>query len=213
MDEFQKKLIEMKKQVPDCTASRQRLRSVMSDFFPGEKRRINAILNAYDEDIEVRLSNSSDKTLTALQLVKVLKDDYGLADDNAVEAAAAWCFIMGLDEIAEALSFIQITSDKTNIETAPSNRQNGFRKKFSEGVYLSGYDFPAGDVQLEVDSLVDRDGVSGVYYEIIKKGANTYTTNGSVKPNGHVILSLKEGMKLMVSWQGTILLTSVTGVS
>lgn len=214
MDDFQKNLIEMRKQVPDCTTSRQRLRSVMSDFFPGEKRRINAVLNAYDEDIESRLNNSTDKTLTSLQLVKVLKNDYGLTDDNAVEAIAAWCIMMGLDDIADALGNI---SPATGTNTNPSTPSGGSiplvaNKQISmtTGIYMAGLDFPAGDVKIAVESI-DK-GQKTVYYAILKKGSNSNSiiANGFVK--SQVILTIKDGQRLQIM-HGEVLLTSITNVN
>ena len=57
MNDVQQKLIEMRKNIPDCTSSRQRLRSILSDYFPTEKQLINSILNAYDEDIQASLTS------------------------------------------------------------------------------------------------------------------------------------------------------------
>ena len=89
MNAVQQKLIEMKKNIPDCSSSRQRLRSILSDYFPTEKQLINSILNAYDEDVETKLRSSSDPTLTALQMIKVLQNDYGLSNASAHNAIAA----------------------------------------------------------------------------------------------------------------------------
>ena len=148
MNAVQQKLIEMKKNIPDCSSSRQRLRSILSDYFPTEKQLINSILNAYDEDVETKLRSSSDPTLTALQMIKVLQNDYGLSNASAHNAIAAWCCMLGYTEIADALG--------PGIESQPSTPQTWQAPsspasiEVGLGILRAGMDIPSGELRLQV---------------------------------------------------------------
>ena len=151
MNDVQQKLIEMRKNIPDCTSSRQRLRSILSDYFPTEKQLINSILNAYDEDVETRLKSSSDPTLTALQMIKVLQNDYGLTSPSAFIAVEAWCYMIGYSEIADALESIKAAQ----VPQIPSNTGTSQQSppavcEIGLGIYKAGIDFPAGELSIQV---------------------------------------------------------------
>lgn len=141
-------LMRIKTEVPDCTATRQRLRSVLSDFFPTEKQMINAILNAYDENVEGRLTASNDRTLAALQLVKLLKSDYGMTGTSALLAVRSWCYILGYIDVGDVLE---------DIGKSQGREQNGSFDKhvpgntvdIGQGIYKAGVDFPAGELCLQ----------------------------------------------------------------
>ena len=213
MNDVQQKLIEMKRNIPDCTSSRQRLRSILSDYFPMEKQVINAILNAYDEDIETKLKNSTDRTLTALQLIKVLQNDYGLTADSAFMAVELWCYMLGYTNVGEAL--YNIKPSKVSEQEEASSLQTGKTINVTHGIYMAGLDFPAGEVRLKVLSIVkDKDAqMNGVYYAILKRGStsNEIITNGFIKTQA--ILAIKAGQRLETGWQGEVELTPIQGVN
>lgn len=148
MNDVQQKLIEMRKNIPDCTSSRQRLRSILSDYFPTEKQLINSILNAYDEDIETRLKSSSDPTLTALQMIKVLQNDYGLTSPSAFTAVEAWCYMIGYSEIAEALSNTNIAQQPSSQPMQPSVTSQP-SVEVGLGILKAGIDIPTGELCLQ----------------------------------------------------------------
>ena len=149
MNATQQKLVEMKKNIPDCTSSRQRLRSILSDYFPTEKQLINSILNAYDEDIEIRLKSSSDPTLTALQMIKVLQNDYGLTIPSAFTAVEAWCYMIGYSEIAEALSNTNIAQQPSGQPMQPSLTSQP-SVEVGLGILKAGIDIPSGELRLQL---------------------------------------------------------------
>lgn len=151
MNAAQQQLVEMKKNIPDCTASRQRLRSILSDYFPTDKLLINSILNAYDEDIETKLRNSSDPTLTALQMIKALQNDYGLTPSSAFTAVEAWCYMTGYTEIADALENIKVTQSLQVPSSAGTPQQSlSMVCEVGLGIYKAGVDFPAGELSIQV---------------------------------------------------------------
>ena len=153
MDNIQQLLKEMKGKVPDCTASRQRLKSILSDYIPTEKQKINSILNAYDEDVENRISGSSDKTLTALQFIKILKDDYGMTEDNAFWSIETWCYLLGYEEIAEAIenTIGNSTHAPKKQQANPSNSGNKCAE-LGMGIYKAGVDIPLGELKLKIET-------------------------------------------------------------
>lgn len=162
MNATQQKLVEMKKNIPDCTSSRQRLRSILSDYFPMDKQLINSILNAYDEDVEAKLKSSKDRTLTALQLIRVIQNDYGLTAVSARSAVEAWCYMLAYTDIAEALGEMDIVQNQPAAPIPSARSSSTYQLGF--GIYKAGVDFPAGEVCLEVRTS----GVPKVYYGIGK---------------------------------------------
>lgn len=162
------------------------------------------MLNAYDEDIENRLNTSSDKTLTALQFIKILKDDYGMTEDNDFWSIETWCYIIGYDEIADAMR--NISPSNKPMPAAPMNLPT--KLALSCGMYLSGVDFPSGEIKLSATSNKKEQ----IYYAILKKGSNSneIITNGFF--NSQVILYLKDGQRLEVRPQGTVELVAIKEV-
>ena len=75
MDQIQQSLCEMRKQKPACLTDRNILRAAIADYLPSNKLQQNLLLNAYDLDIVNSLSNSSDKTLVALNLISQMEND------------------------------------------------------------------------------------------------------------------------------------------
>lgn len=209
MDNIQKQLKTMKSTIPDCTSSRQRLRSILSDFIPTEKQKINSLLNAYDEDVENRLNTSSDKTLTALQFIKILKDDYGMTDGNAFWSIETWCYILGYDEISEAIKNIcpQNAYNQQPPQTQKQSNGGGQSIILSHGIYLAGSDFSAGEIKLKATTAVKKN--EQIYYGILRKGSNSneIITNGFFK--SQVILNIKDGQRLELNTNVDIELTNL----
>jgi hypothetical protein len=209
MDNIQQLLKEMKCKVPDCTASRQRLKSILSDYIPTEKQKINSILNAYDEDVENRISGSSDKTLTALQFIKILKDDYGMTEDNAFWSIETWCYLLGYDEISEAIKNIypQNAGNQQPPQTQKQPNNSAQSITLFHGIYLAGSDFVAGEIKLKVTTPLKKN--EEIYYAILRKGSNSneIITNGFFK--SQVILNIKDGQRLQLNTNVEIELTNL----
>lgn len=211
MDSTQEKLVAMQTRFPDCTANRDKLRSLMSDYIPSERLRINVILNAYDEGIVAKLSESNDVTLSALWMINTLKDNYGITDENAFWAVETWCYIVGRSEVGIALATIKNAKADTSPSTSQGNYQPPNQIKMGLGIYKAGFDFPAGEIRLKVVSMVkDKDAQEqGVYYAILKKNStsNEIITNGFIKTQA--ILCIKDGQRLEIGWQGEVELTNI----
>lgn len=209
MDEFQKKLMQMIVEQPNCISSRQKLKAMLSDYLPASKMHVNVLLNAFDEDIIQKLSGKSDVTLVAIRFVKQLMDDYGMTDANAFWAVETWCYLLGLSEVASALN--EITPNDGNNQSTNAQSAENKKLKLTLGIYMAGLDFPPGDIKISVISLSkDKQAQEqGVYFAILKKGSssNEIVTNGFTKQQA--ILSIKEGQRLQIGWQGDVELTKI----
>lgn len=209
MDDIQKKLVTMIKEQPSCINDRKQLRAILLDYLPQNKLQQNLILNAYDEDIVNRLKPSSDVTLHALQMVKILSDGYGLTKDSSLWAIISWCNMLNLNEVAtvlEAMNFGAATNSNNSANNTPM--QNGI--KVQCGIYKCGHDFAPGDIKLKVLSITDNDQArsQGIYYAVLRKGSgSSIIENGFFK--GQVVLSIKEGQRLEIGWQGEAELTNI----
>lgn len=193
MDDIQAILVSMVNEQPSCIDDRKLLKAVLLDYLPQNKLQQNLILNAYDEDIFERLKPSSDVTLHALQMVKILSDGYGLTKDAAMWAVVTWCQMLKLGEVAEAIQSMfpagQCAQGTTNSPqpTVTSKLALGY------GMYKAGIDFPAGEIKIEA---ARKDNRQGIYYAIIKKGSNSIVTNGFFKTQ--MYLTITDGQCLEV---------------
>ncbi len=142
MDENQSKLVQIKDILPNYLKDRQKLKSLFCDTLPNNKLHVNLLINAFDENIVESLSVFSDKTLLALKCVRTLIDNYGVSNDNAIWAIQTWCYLFGLNDIAEMLGLTKGKSDSAN--SIPS--MSGTEYKIRAGVYKAGVDFPAGEL-------------------------------------------------------------------
>lgn len=193
MDDTQKLLVKMIKEQPSCINDRKQLRAVLLDYLPQNKLQQNLILNAYDEDVVKRLTSSTDVTLHALQMVKILSDSYGLTKDAAMWAVVSWCQMMKLGEVAE---IIQNTfSTNPVVPATPSSPQPSSSSKISlgYGMYLAGVDFAPGDIKLEATRKGNK---KNIYYAIIKKGTNKIEINGFFRTQ--IYLTINDGQRLEV---------------
>lgn len=105
MDQIQQSLCEMKKQKPSCLTDRGILRSALADYLPNSKLKQNLLLNAFDIDVVNGLKKSTDKTLTALNLVSQMENDFGIQKDSAIWAIATWCYLLSLEQIGYGYIF------------------------------------------------------------------------------------------------------------
>ena len=144
MDNMQIALSQMIHNNQECIINRQTLKAVLMDVLPGKKLEINLILNAYDEGIVEKLQNSSDTTLTALRLIRVLSDEYGLTNNASKWAVVSWCYILGLSEIAKALEEFAVEDNTINSNPTILNK-----RIIGIGTYKAGFDFKPGDITLK----------------------------------------------------------------
>lgn len=193
MDDIQKLLVKMIEEQPSCINDGKQLRAVLLDYLPQNKLQQNLILNAYNEDIIEKLKPSSDVTLHALQMVKLLSDGYGITKDNAMWAVISWCHMLKLSEIADVL--------EANADPSTSNKKPLNLKR---GIYKCGYDFPPGDIKLKVIRIADSDQarLQGIYYAVLRDTGSSIVENGFFKEQ--VVLTMKEGQRLEIGWQGEV---------
>lgn len=152
MDQVQQSLCDMKNKKPECLTERNILRAVLADYLPNNKLKQNLILNAFDSDVVQALRNGSDVTLSALNCISQLESDYGITKDAAFWSIQTWCYLLGLDAVAQALVVLQPANQPiTQKETTVSSNQE---YKIGLGTYRAGTDFPAGEVSIKTDMPV-----------------------------------------------------------
>ncbi len=202
MDDIQKILVAMIREQPESISSRKQLKAVLLDYLPQNKLQQNLILNAYDEGIIDKLKPSSDVTLAALQMIKTLSEGYGLTKESALWAVTSWCQMVGFGGIADVVETFIPVPNRGNNQSADSNAPQT-KLKVQRGTYLCGYDFPPGTIRLKVLSFADNKQAQGqgIYYAVLRKGSgSSIIENGFFK--GQVILTVKEGQRLEIGWQG-----------
>lgn len=209
MDQIQQSLCEMRKQKPACLTDRNILRAAIADYLPSNKLQQNLLLNAYDLDIVNSLSNSSDKTLVALNLISQMENDFGIQKDSAIWAIATWCYLLSLDQIGVALNLVQNQNSAPMPSNSPLSQPGSiFNLDVDMGIYFAGIDFPEGDVK--ITSLYTNQSKE-IYYAILEKGSanNKILTNGFFKT--HVWLTVKKGQRIEV--RGRVTLSAYGGIT
>lgn len=205
MDEAQLKIVKMANDNPMVISDRRLLKAALSDYIPQDKRQQNLVLNAFDEDIINKFTQSADVTFQAIKMIDILVECYGLTRESASWAVITWCYIMKYDEIAEVVQRVfsanQIVTPPTT-PICPTSAPAGSKIALGQGMYLAGIDFVAGDIKLEPARSNNR---KEIYYAIIKKGTNKTEINGFFKTQ--MYLAISDGQRLEV--HDNVLLSNV----
>lgn len=187
MDQIQQSLCDMKKQKPACLTDRNILRSALADYLPGNKLNQNLLLNAFDNDVVQNLRKGSDVTLSALNCISQLENDYGITKDAAFWSIQTWCYLLGLDAVADALVVLQ-PSNQAPMPNAPKPSCH----KIGLGIYRAGTDFPAGEVSVKIDMPITEGRIRAM------SGKNVKRLSGMVEFKDKIYVTLNEGEYLQL---------------
>ena len=131
-----------------CNRDRNILRAALADYLPNNKLKQNLLLNAFDNDVVQNLRKGSDVTLSALNCISQLENDYGITKDAAFWSIQTWCYLLGLNAVADALVVLQ-PKNQAPIQNTNVNVPSGKEYKIGLGVYRAGTDFPAGEISVQ----------------------------------------------------------------
>jgi len=161
MDDIQIKAVNAIKEHMNCLESRNMLRGILSDYLLDDKMHINLILNAYDDEFHLRIRNAEEKSLVALQFIKILVDDYGISEKNAKWSVEVWCAVLGFQEVADALCVITSADNYNNVQDNKTSRLDGNKiYEIGIGVYCAGIDFPCGRLVVNATWKKSKDSIS-----------------------------------------------------
>ena len=192
MDDIQTKLIEMITAHPQCTTNRQKLKSLLADYLPSNRREINLLLSAYDEELHKKLASQQDTTLFAIRSIKQLRDDYGMTEDAAFWTVESWCYLLRLDEIALAINEIKPSQPASYTQKGRVQQQASESVvEIGLGVYKAGVDFPAGELSLQ---LVEKSRL-GINYGI-SKNPNRIQTDKDFRDKTYIRIEDGQYLKL-----------------
>lgn len=185
MDQIQQSLCDMKKQNHECLSDRNILRAVLADYLPNNKLKQNLLLNAFDNDVIQKLRKGSDVTLSALNCISQLENDYGITKDAAFWSIQTWCYLLGLDNVADALVVLQPTSQMptSNLVNVSSEKEY----KIGLGTYRAGTDFPAGEISIKIDTPVKSGRIRAT------SGKNLKNLSNLVEFKDKIYATLNEG--------------------
>ena len=142
MDDTQSKVITAIFSNSNALSSRNKLKAVLSDYLMDDKKSINMILSAYDEDVCVKFSSSNDITLTAMKLADLLTNDYGYSKDLALWSIQTWLYIFKYDEAASVLS--SFMSSLTLSSSISKNQLQPNEIELSIGMFKGGGNMEPG---------------------------------------------------------------------
>lgn len=190
MDQLQQSLYDLIKRKSACITERNLLRAALADYLPGNKLKQNLLLNAFDDDVVQNLRKGSDVTLTALNCISHLENDYGVTKDAAFWSIQTWCYLLGLDAVADALIVLQ-PQNQAPIQNPNVNVPFGKEYKIGLGVYRAGTDFPYGDISVQITTKPEYK----IYYGV-GKNPNRINTNQAFMDKMYVHIEEGQFLKL-----------------
>ncbi len=202
------------KQHPNCLNSRASFKSVLLDKYPAEKRMINILTLLFECGVANKIKTAQNIAEREMHsLISHVENEYGISGQYSQEAILIWAKAYGVS--AEQIKLNRQSDDaysstnmKTPITTTPVPTSSASTKKhLGGGIYLAGYDFPAGDIKLEVTNIIKNH--DAIYYAILRKNSpsNDIVSNGFF--NTQAILTLAEGQRLEIGLQGEVDLTYI----
>ena len=195
MDQIQQSLCDMRTKKPACLTDRNILRAVLADFLPNNKLKQNLLLNAFDNDVVQNLRKGSDVTLSALNCISQLENDYGITKDAAFWSIQTWCYLLGLNAVADALVVLQ-PKNQAPIQNTNVNVPSGKEYKIGLGVYRAGTDFPAGEISVQCTKTPNYK----IHYGVGKNPSRVRTEQDFVDK---IYVEIEEGQYLkLLSYEG-----------
>lgn len=196
MDDVQKIIAKALKENRDCLKDATMLRNVLADAIPGDKIHTNLILNAYNEGI-FKCFFEKDPTLSLLQFMPMLVNNYGISEENAIWSVITWCYVFSRVEIANALLNLKIQSGKSSQGAGAQTKQpnSGIPDTgvIAVGMFKAGVDFPVGTVRVKVE-FDPPSGKNGKVYQIwcgTGKKTNGINTDQCIENQSYI--ETKEG--------------------
>lgn len=189
MDQVQKLLCDTIKQKSDCFADRNIFRAMIADCIPNNKLKQNLLLNAFDNDIVRSLRNGSDITLSALNCISQLENDYGITKGAAFWSVQTWCYLLRLDAVAIALETVK-PSTQTATGQPASAKSNTYT--IGLGIYRAGTDFPAGEISVKIDTPLKKGEIRAT------SGKNVKRLSGMIDFKDKIYVTLNEGEYLQL---------------
>lgn len=190
MDQLQNSLQTMVKRQPNCLRDRNALRSMLADCLPNNKLKQNLLMNAFDNDVIQQLRKGTDVTLSALTCISQFENDYGVTKDAAFWAIQTWCYLLGLNAVADALVVLQ-PKNQAPIQNTNVNVPSGKEYKIGLGVYRAGTDFPGGDISVQITTKPEYK----IFYGV-GKNPNRISTNQDFMDKMYVHIEEGQFLKL-----------------
>ncbi len=144
MDEAQKIIVKALVENRDCLKDAKMLKNVLADAIPNDKMHANLVMEAYNEGV-FKCFFEKDPTLSLLQFIPTLVNDYCISDENAVWSVVTWCYVFGKSETAKALLSLNLAQKPcVSSNSAQGVSQNQIRE-LGIGVYRCGTDIDPGE--------------------------------------------------------------------
>ncbi|MCR5421560.1 MAG: hypothetical protein K6E98_11175 [Lachnospiraceae bacterium] len=102
MDDIQLKVIDAIHTHKELVNDRVKFKGMLADYLIDDKIHVNVLMNAYDEKFPIKIRNAADKTLVAIQYIKILSENYGISEINAKWSISTWCAVLGFDAVVES---------------------------------------------------------------------------------------------------------------
>lgn len=110
---------------PDCIESRVKLKGLLSDVYPGERIKINLILNAYDEGIVDGIQHENELSPVVFgRWKKILVETYGISESNAEWSVNFWFSEYGVGALGKSYRPNRPADKKPSGTSVPFPKQN-----------------------------------------------------------------------------------------
>ncbi len=190
MDNIQIKAIDAIRAHKDLITDRSKFKGMLADYLVDDKVYLNVLMNAYDEKFPIKIKNATDRTLLAIQHIKLLTENYGISERYAKWSIITWCAVLGFDEITKALDSIETSFGENNTSIAFSKFVFDESADYTIGLgtYCAGVDFPAGTISIKAE-WEDRE---TIFYEVSESLEFSKEWTGSFIDNTYVKMKAGE---------------------
>ena len=190
MDETQKKIAKALNENSNCLKDATMLKNVLADAVPNDKIHSNLVLEAYNEGI-FKCFFEKDPTLSLLQFIPMLVNNYGISEDNAIWSVVTWCYVFSRTETAEALlKFMPSNQNKSGSASSNSHNSGTENGVIMFGMYKAGNDFPVGTVRVNVEY---EDADTDDLYMYYSTGKDPTHMSKEIKMSRQVYIEIKQG--------------------
>ena len=122
---------------PDLLADEKKLKSVLDDYYSGDKPKINRMMKAYELGIIDALSSDNDINLEKNKIINLLVDLHDMQEAKAIDAVSEWSVVCSGDVISAYKSYLTRIhleqkaqkEEKEKIDRISNNKQDEQRKE------------------------------------------------------------------------------------
>lgn len=163
MDNIQKKIVKKIKENDNSIYDKNILRELLMDAIPENKLQQNILLFAYEEGITDKLLGD-DFAVSIRNIIILLKNNYGISEENAEWSVDTWLHILGLNGYSEYY-YVNLNNKKAKIIPEPRQgylnlvaRIFGYQQLLTYSSLVNNYDnYLFSKIDMALETLSEKE--------------------------------------------------------